>query len=92
MTVWLNYRPSNGTEGDYFNAQTCHRCIRDHAWHIPPDFAGNESCPIIMDALFGEHSYPNEKGPPQWSHDPDTGESWCSEFTGPCPCEESPVG
>ena len=81
----LNYRPSNGTEGDYFNMQCCHRCVKDHDWHVEPYQAG-DSCPIILDALAGEHSYPNEDGPPQWSHNYETGESRCSEFEGPCAC------
>jgi hypothetical protein len=84
--IWRNYRPANGTENDYFAVQTCYRCARDHQWHIPP-YEADDSCPIIMDSLVGEHAYPNEDGPPQWSYDPATGEGWCSEFEGPCECE-----
>lgn len=84
-----NYRPNNGTDGDCFNAQCCDRCMKDHAWHADwPD--APDSCPIIMDALSGEHAYPNELGPPQWSHNYETGESRCSEFEGPCDCELLP--
>lgn len=86
MTFVVNYRPANGTDGEFFREQTCYRCVKDHAWHVPP-FEADESCPIIMDALCGEHSYPNEQGPPQWSHSYETGESRCSEFVGPCGCE-----
>ena len=84
------FRPSNGTEGDIMRSYTCARCVRDHddGWHSPPHFEGVASCPIIMDALSGEHSYPNPEGPPQW---------WrggpelygCTEFEGPCPCDRS---
>ena len=84
--IWDNYRPSNGTEGDYFSAQTCHGCIKDHKWH-KPNYSGGDSCPIIMDALSGEHSYPNEMGPPQWHHNYTTGRSWCDDFEGPCECK-----
>lgn len=86
MRLVHGYRPSNGTAGDFFRAQTCDRCVRDHDWHGDPDYGG-ESCPIIMDALIGEHAYPNEDGPPQWHHDYDTGRSWCDEFAGPCDCD-----
>lgn len=85
MTLEANYRPGNGTEGDAFNAQCCERCVKDHDWHGPGE-STTDSCPIIMDSLSGEHSYPNELGPPQWSHDYSTGESRCSEFDGPCAC------
>jgi hypothetical protein len=80
MTIQQNYRPGNGTEGDYFRAQNCDRCVRDHAWHND-EVDGAESCTIMLDALIG-HS------PPQWSHDTATGESWCSEFQGPCACSQ----
>lgn len=80
------YRPSNGTEGAYFREQTCDRCAVDHAWHIPP-YEAPESCPILMDSLCGEHSYPSPDGPPQWHHDDSDGRSWCDGFVGPCECD-----
>lgn len=84
------YRPANGTEGDIFSAQWCHNCAVDHAggWHEDP-WDGDESCPILMDALAGEHSYPNEQGPPQWEHRGGYGrgsETRCTAFQGPCLC------
>ena len=91
------YRPANGTEGDLHRSTTCDYCTIDHdgGWH-EPDNAG-ESCPIIMDAMFGDHSYPNPQGPPQWESrwverewsDGSTGnviESRCTEWVGPCSC------
>lgn len=88
MTITYGVRPSNGTAGDCQRSWTCARCTVDHGggWH---DGAEGESCPIIMDALCGEHSYPNPEGPPQWGHDYDTGEWVCTEFQGPCSCEET---
>jgi hypothetical protein len=83
--IWDNYRASNGTGHELFRYQTCDRCVKDHKWHLPD--ADGDSCPIIMDALIGEHAYPNELGPPQWHHDTDTGRSWCDEFEGPCDCD-----
>lgn len=67
VTLSASYRPANGTDGDFFRAQTCDRCVKDHHWHGEAE--GGDSCPIIMDALSGEHSYPNPSGPPQWLHD-----------------------
>jgi len=87
-TEWKpGYRPSNGTEGDIFRFNTCDRCIHDHSWHTPP-FEADESCPIIMDALAGEHSYPNPLGPPQWEGrwmPEGWQEARCTEFK-PCEC------
>ena len=77
-------RPCNGTEGDNQRYQTCDRCVKDHAWHGPDE--GDDSCPIILDALAGEHSYPNPDGPPQWWNDEETGEWGCTEFE-PCECD-----
>lgn len=85
--IWRNYRPSNGTEGEYFARQTCYRCAHDHQWHSP-DMDGDYTCPILMSSIVGEYSYPNELGPPQWTYNPDTGEGWCSAFDGPCACED----
>jgi hypothetical protein len=84
------YRPSNGTEGHIFSAQWCSNCTIDHdgGWHVP-DADGGDSCPILMDALAGEHSYPNPEGPPQWQDRGGYGrghETRCTEFQGPCSC------
>lgn len=89
MAVQFGYRPSNGTDGAYFTAQTCARCTVDHdtGWHSPPHFEGDESCPILLSTLCGPYDYPNE-GPPEWGHDYETGESVCSGFRGPCECDE----
>lgn len=89
-TRW-GVRPSNGTEGDIQRADTCDRCVIDHAYGWHGDAEEGPSCPIILDALVGEHSYPNEEGPPQWGQKP-TGEFVCSNFIGPCACEtETPL-
>lgn len=85
MTRRYGFRPSNGTEGDIMRSYTCDRCVKDHDWHLDQDFRG-DSCPIIMDALSGEHSYPNDDGPPQWWVDSDEHQYGCTEFEGPCLC------
>jgi len=83
-------RPNNGTEGDIQRSYTCDRCQVDHPWHRfnaglreQPD----ASCRIIMDALVGEHAYPNEEGPPEWGRNSVTGEWVCAKFKGPCRCD-----
>lgn len=88
MTMEFGVRPSNGTMGDLMRAQCCDRCTVDHdgGWHTAPDFEGPESCPVFLDALVGEHSYPAEQGPPEWGYDLDTGEWVCTKFAGPCAC------
>lgn len=90
MTMVYGNRPSNGTEGDYQRAQTCNRCTVDHdgGWHDEVT-EGDDSCPIILSALVGEHSYPNPEGPPEWGHDLETGEWVCTAFKGPCACADA---
>jgi hypothetical protein len=84
------YRPANGTEGDIFSSQWCRRCTVDHdqGWHDPARQDG-DSCPILMDALVGDHSYPSPEGPPQWEERGAFGaghETRCTAFQGPCQC------
>jgi hypothetical protein len=77
------YRPSNGTEGDYFRWDTCNVCKHDHEWHVYDDVNGPEpddSCPIMMSSIAGEHSYPNPAGPPEWQENIRTGETRCTKF------------
>lgn len=90
MTMEFGRRPSNGTEGDFQRAQTCARCTVDHdgGWHDVV-CEGDESCPIIFDALVGDHSYPNPEGPPEWGNDLETGEWVCTGFKGPCACKST---
>lgn len=81
-------RPSNGTEGDIMRYHLCDVCKADHDWHRHYDGEIDqpaESCPIIMDALCGDHSYPNPDGPPEWGQD-DGGRWFCKGFA-PCPCK-----
>jgi hypothetical protein len=88
MTITFGWRPANGTEGAYQRAQTCAQCTVDHdgGWH--DDSGDGDSCPIIMAAMFGEHSYGTDSpGPPEWGHDLDTGVWVCTAFAGPCSCE-----
>lgn len=83
--IRFNFRPSNGTEGEIFRRYTCDHCVHDHAWHNGEPEPWVDSCPIILDGLFGEHSYPNPDGPPQWfAGGPE--HYGCTEYEGPCEC------
>lgn len=103
LNVWVSgYCPSNGTEGDQFQANWCDRCTRDHDIHGVGDGVG-QGCPILMEALTGA-----PKGPPEWqrrfvgdSREESEVETRCSAFieckeTGcgppPNPYEEGPMG
>ena len=91
MTVWKpNYRPSNGTGGDYFDTgpMGCRSCTIDHdlGWHEPaPD--GGDSCPILMTALISDGG----PGPDEWEHTEYTDHGFdtrCTAWKGPCACTE----
>lgn len=92
MSVEWGRRPSNGTEGDIQRSWTCASCTidHDHGWHSPDADDTIGSCPILDDALFGEHSYPNPEGPPEWGQDRRSGRWVCSSYRGPCSCEAMP--
>lgn len=85
LKIRWGVRPSNGTDGEYQREDTCYHCVKDHDWHGDADGTA-DSCPIILDSLAGEHSYPNPEGPPQWGRDEATGTYVCREYEGPCSC------
>lgn len=55
------YRPSNGTEGDYFFEKFCARCVGERAARANPE--GVDGCPILT-ATFAlgvdDPGYPSE--------------------------------
>jgi len=63
------YRPSNGTEGDYFMADFCNKCAREAAYRRDPD--ANDCCDILVMTFavgIDDPAYPKEwvtddKGP-----------------------------
>lgn len=59
------YRPSNGTEGEYFMEEFCHRCVRDAAFR--QNEKGAKGCPIIVRAMCFEADDPNF--PEEWTYD-----------------------
>ncbi len=54
------YRPSNGSEGDYFMADWCARCTKDTV-AVPCPILGASFCYQIGDPLY----------PPEWIVDDD---------------------
>lgn len=51
------YRPSNGTEGDFFEALWCRDCVH------------NEACPIFLATLC--HDVDEPEYPKEWQYDTD---------------------
>jgi hypothetical protein len=71
------YRPSNGTEGDYFQDQWCAGCARDAAFRADPD--SGDGCPIVAATMIfniNEEEYPKE-----WIEDNNGGNARCTAFT-----------
>ena len=56
------YRPSNGTEGDYFIDEFCMNCI-----NCNPDPDGEKQCDILRDTFVFDIS--DEGYPKQWVYD-----------------------
>ena len=67
------YRPSNGTEGDYFMSEHCYQCIHDN-----PDYnAKSPRCDIMGNAMcmdVNDKDYPIE-----WTYD-ENGKPTCTSF------------
>ena len=64
------YMPSNGTEGDSFEAEYCKQCTKDSTVR-----GGDKECPILTKAILGEQ-------PEQWVYykDEDTEYPICLNF------------
>lgn len=67
------YRPSNGTEGDYFMSEHCYQCIHDN-----PDYnAKSPRCDIMGNTMcmdVNDKDYPSE-----WTYD-ENGKPTCTSF------------
>lgn len=66
------YRPSNGTEGDYFMCEHCYQCIHDHP---NPDL--KPKCEIIVLTMcldLNDKDYPAE-----WTYD-ENNKPTCTKF------------
>ena len=64
------YRPSNGTEGEMFQEQFCHRCRRDQDEDDP--------CTILTETMA--FSIDDAEYPTEWVYDKD-GTPCCTAFT-----------
>lgn len=64
------YRPSNGTEGEIFQATYCDNCVHDD----PPT---EKYCQILTDSLGFQEEDP--RYPEEWTHNT-RGEPTCTEF------------
>lgn len=58
------YRPSNGTEGAWFESDWCQNCAREHENHGDDGVVG-PGCPVYMSTMAGIYAYP-DPGPPEW--------------------------
>lgn len=68
------YRPSNGSEGEWFQARFCDQCARDAEYRQTQE----NGCEILANALcFGgdESGFPNE-----WVEDDDGQNQRCTAF------------
>lgn len=72
MTVEI-YRPSNGTEGEWFMANWCHRCERDRAFRE----GDGDSCQIAANTMAYDRDHPDY--PEEWRYN-DAGRPVCTAF------------
>ena len=66
------YRPSNGSEGDWFIDKYCMRCI-----HCDPNPEGKKQCEILMRSLV--YSVDEPEYPSEWTYD-DKDQPICTEW------------
>lgn len=74
------YRPSNGTEGDFFHDNWCRQCARDKAMRDGVDVFDcddNELCEIIR--LTFAHDVDDPEYPKEWQYGKD-GQPCCTAF------------
>lgn len=60
----MKYRPSNGTEGEAFQARWCHNCIHDQF----DAESGMGGCEIIMRSML--HDVNDPEYPEEWQQEP----------------------
>lgn len=71
------YRPSNGTEGEYFMEAHCYQCLHERWIHRQKDDRDEDKCDILTRSMaFGidDPEYPVE-----WTHD-ESGHATCTKF------------
>jgi len=70
------YRPSNGTEGMWFDSQWCEHCARDAAWR---ENVNNDPCEILNLTFALDINHPEY--PKEWIKDDDGGNPRCTAHT-----------
>ena len=70
------YRPSNGSEGEMFQALFCEECVHDAAFRKTGG-EGGEGCDILMKTMF--LGVDDEGYPPEWTYDAE-GQPQCTAF------------
>jgi len=82
-----SYRPSNGTEGEFFMADWCDRCDRDRAFRD----GTSDSCPIAAATMWADVNSPDY--PREWICDAEgwPGNPRCTAFVadGPAASREA---
>jgi hypothetical protein len=68
------YRPANGSEGEWFKAQYCHRCTRDNFY---PTEDPKKGCKILLKTLIYDKD--DEEYPEEWIYD-ENGKPTCTAF------------
>lgn len=71
------YRPSNGTEGEYFMEEHCHQCIHERWTHFPDTTGPEGMCTIVMNTMGFNKSDPDY--PSEWTYDND-GNPTCTKW------------
>lgn len=65
--MWTpGYRPSNGTDGEYFRARWCGNCSHDHAIHLDPENGGYPDHPEGVCSIFTRSLIESSPGPTEW--------------------------
>lgn len=75
------YRPSNGTEGCWFDAKFCENCRHDSAWRrqeIEDRIMTAKSCKVLMYAMGFDID--DSEDPKEWIYDKND-EPTCTKFS-----------
>ena len=71
------YRPSNGTEGEYFMEEHCYQCIHERWVHRQKEDRDEDKCEIISRSMCYDVSDPEY--PSEWTYD-DKGNPTCTKW------------
>ena len=77
MSDCKKYRPSNGTEGEYFMEEHCYQCLHERWIHRQKEDRDEDKCAIITDAMCYDLKDPEY--PSEWTYDA-KGQPTCTKF------------